>query len=487
MEVPDYSLPPIRDLRTEEPVANVDEPFDDFSPPESGGGGGGSPKLWDVPLTGLMVDPFTLAAKVLEDTSTNWQNAIPNEGDLSNILSNIFSGLTRESNSPGSIAGVIEGLFSSIEGVVGGVHTSVSTILSNFAPIAGTLSANFNTLEKRPSDGDYIYTDEFGIVYTIFKKQATPPAGIATPTGNLIFRVEFDVTIDEVVTTHVAITTFPSPDVGRLLSVLLGYVVNFIKQITGAAVSALASMVFDGIVAGLNALFTELKELLDELETALRALIAALQAELDTLTATVAALADSLQNEISNLQGQLDTLQSAIDGLNGRMNALELAMDALQAALDAIDLDPADFVTITVIGADGKYNTIKVLESTAGATAEREITWIDSDTGFGKRGKVIVAQNAPVPTPNVADVSWRKIDYVHPGGRTYTMHCLVRVANTVSGLPTYNGSEPSDTSDWPNYEITDLIIVDKATNTAKEVQSLLLPKESLPEGTNPAS
>ena len=101
-----------------------------------------------------MVDPFSISAKVLEDTLANWQSAVPSEGAISGVVSAVFAGLTRDSGSPASIASSVEALFSGVEGVVSGMQASVDTVLGNFAPIAATLSAHFDALETRPADGD---------------------------------------------------------------------------------------------------------------------------------------------------------------------------------------------------------------------------------------------------------------------------------------------------------------------------------------------
>ncbi len=126
---------------------------------------------------------------------------------------------------------------------------------------------------------------------------------------------------------------------------------------------------------------------------------------------------------------------------------------------------------VSVMMADGTYGTVSTLSYTPGGTARREITWVDSETGYGLRASFIIADGEAAPVGNIEAIDYRKIDYIHPTGVTYTMYALVRITGTEAG--------PVDSADFPNYGIKDIDIVN-TSNVAEKKQALMLPDGSLP-------
>jgi Tfp pilus assembly protein PilX len=420
---------------------------------------GGRPRLWAINLSDLNLDPFTVASKVMNSTINDWLGQIPSAGELTSIFTGAFAGLTRESGSPPSIYGAIEALFSGMSGVVSSIQNQIDSLLNDFSGIASSLSGHFNGLGEFPKNGDYVYTNEFGIVYTIFEKASGGP-GQASPTGNLIFRVEFDVTVqvdgESVSTSFVAITTIPAPDVSALVDTILQYLLQFLQQTIASLAEGVLQGVFGGIIAGLNALFEEILELLEGLLEEILARIEALEALVQQILADLAALfadVESLQDAIDVINGLIDDIQEDIIEVLAEALALNARVTAIEAQLEAAE-------DIAVIMADGTYGSISVLSYTAGATARREITWVESQTGAGQRSSFIIAQNEATPTNNIGDIDYRRIDYIHPDGTTYTVHPLVVINGAQAG--------PVVSTDFPDWPITDIEICQNNSPVSKQ-------------------
>lgn len=423
----------------------------------------GRPKLWHVDLGDVTLDPFSIAGKALENTLSQWTAVMPSESDFYALTS--LSDFDRESSAPASIASAVETMIDGLLSILSNVETAVNALLNDLNPIQTTLKNYFEGHNARPSNGDYIYTEQAGIVYTIFKQHVSKESGETIPTENQIFRVSFTLGEGESAVTYVALTLTPAPDVFALLSSVITWMVEMVKKLLACGLSAVLRGVAEGILSGLNALFTELKDLID-----------LLQAEVDALTALVNGLVTdvaNLWNALNALSTSLDSLSGDLQSLQSQVDAMQIAQNALQTALDALQATIDGAVNVSVIGADGNYHTVKVIEDTTGATAEREITWIDSDTGYGKKSKFLIKQGEPVPAANVEDVSWKKVDYIHPSGVTYAMHCLVRVANNKSSYPGYQGTEPLNTTDWPDYTVDEVIISDCEAGTSETKYALL--------------
>jgi len=444
IELPPLHLPPLEPIGPLGVIkGNIDDPFDDFSPPRSQSVGGSRPNLWDVTLTGVILNPVSIMDKVLSDTLSAWNGAIPGESSFDGVIDSVLSSLNRETAQPASIESAIQGLFNGVQSVINGMQASVDAITGSIAPISVALNSFFDGLQKFPQDGDYVYNDTLGISYTIFEKRATRPEGTADPTANLIFRVQFSVTLNdglpnEVTKNFVAMTLFPTPEIGELLTTLFNYALGLVKVALAAGVSSVVTAVVAGVINGLSSLYTELLALIEAIE-------------IPTF-------------DPGYLETAISEIQDAASALTDRVDALELAQDALQTALDALQAVIDGSATVTVIGSDGNYHTIKVQEDTTGGSAEREITWIDSSSGEGKRASFLIKSGAAAPVSNTVDVDWRQIDYIHPSGTTYQMHCLVKIVN----------GEPVDNADWPNYTVTDITIV-KSDNTTEDRQALTLP------------
>ena len=422
---------------------------------------GGRPKLWAINLSDLNLDPFTVASKVMNSTLSDWIGAVPTASQLAGIFTNAFADITRESGSPPSIYSAVEGLFSGMSGVVNSIQDQIDSLLNDFAGIASSLSGHFNNLGEFPQNGDYVYTQEFGIVYTIFEKESGGP-GQASPDGNLIFRVEFNVTAEvdgeDVVKSFVAITTIPAPDVSALVDTILGYILAFLQQVIASLAEGVLEGVFGGIVAGLQALFEEIEELLEGLLAELEARIAALEALIQGILADIAALFA----DVGSLSDAIDVVNGLIDDIQAEVISVLADAVALNARVTAIETQLAAAEDIVVMMADGTYGSISALSYTPGATARREIVWVDSITGYGKRTHFLVAQNEPAATATGQDydIGYRKVDYIHPDGTTYTVYPLVRVTGNEAG--------PTDTNDFPNWPITDIEICENNSPVSKQ-------------------
>jgi hypothetical protein len=405
-------------------------------------GGGGGAALWDVSSLNAELNPLTLVAEVLEETLSAWEAAFPTEAQIDGIISSIFDSITRTSTEPSSVAASIEALFSGLTLILDTIESGIETKLNNINPISTALSVFFENLEKFPKDGDYIYNDTLGIAYIIFEKKEEVPAGRANPTANLIFRVVFDVVLNEgepseLTRTFVAMTLIPAPDIAKLVKMILTYLIGFIQKVLSAGLSSIVTNVAGGIIGGLTELYEELLALIEAIE-------------IPSFDPTY------LENLISALDDALNTLTD-------RVNVIETAQDALQTALDAIQADIDEAVDVHVIGADGNKHTVKVMTDTTGASLEREITWIESDTGYGRKASFIVKEGAADPLANTTDVDWRQINYIHPNGRTYQMHCLVRIADAVTGFPGYIGSEPIDNESTNNFVIKEIVLCENGS------------------------
>ena len=409
-----------------------------------GGGGGGGPDIWDIDLgSDLNLDPFTLASKVLDSTINSFLGAAPGAGDFASIFTNAASSLTRITPNAPSIVSQLVALFTPLEGVIQNLISEIDTLLNDSAGISSSIESHFSALELAPKDGDYIYNTEFGICYVIFKTTSGGP-GQASPSSNLLFRVAFSATSpeSEEAVDYVAMLLVPSPDIQALINSLFGYIIGFLqKTVSGMGQGALDG-IFAGAVSGLNALFEEILLLIQALEQLLIAISNALAL---------------LSNEVAALTALVTIIEAQIVDLETRVALIETQ---LAAATD-----------ISVIMADGTYGTVSTLSYTPGGTARREITWVDSETGGGLRASFIIADGEAAPVGNIQAIDYRKIDYIHPTGVTYTMYALVRITGTEAG--------PVDSADFPNYGIKDIDIVN-TSNVAEQKQALMLPDGSLP-------
>lgn len=398
--------------------------------------GGERPYLWDVTLTGVELDPLTLMKSVLDDLITNWNNAIPSEGDFDTVIDSLVSNLTRSSTPPASVSSSIENLFNNLQGVIDSIQSTADGILNNVSPISTTLGSFFESLERYPKDGDYIYNDVLGIAYTVFEKRTERPAGTANPSGNLIFRVEFSVTLNageenEQTKNFTALTLFPAPDIGGLLETLLNYVLKLIELSLANGISSVLTGLASGILSGLNNLYNELLNIINSIPAF----------------------------DPTYLENAIDALELAMQAVEDRLDIIELAQDALEQALDALEATIDGSVTVKVIGADGNYHTIKVQEDTTGTSAKQEITWIQSSDGTGRRASFLV-DDSWSSLSNIEDIDWRQINYIHPDGTTYQMQCLVKITN----------NEPFDDTN-ANYTIT---AIEVCTATGKQSKNFLL-------------
>jgi ACT domain-containing protein len=405
-------------------------------------------RIWKVDFgEQLNLDPFTLATKLLDAISDSLIDAIPSEDQIKSIIDQIFQDLTRLSTSPGSIASALEALFAPIIAIIDSLIDEVENLLDGQDGIRTSLRNGLNSIRQFPTSGDFICTPEFGNVYNVFD------AGLVDE--NLIFRVKFTMDIDNQSKDYIAISTLPVPDVAALLKSVLKIFVNTISKGVSNSISGLGRSAFDGAVNGIKELYEELMKILQELTQLLAELsaqVSALFAQLSSLSGVVAANSAA----ILAIESKITILETAIATIEAEIALIEDRITAIEAQL-ALATD------VEVIGADGNYTTMSVLENTPGTSAKREFAWVDSSTGVGTRSNLLVANNEPAfITPNIQDIDWRQLDYIHPTGATYQVYALVNINNASSGPvnPSPLGAD---------YTKTSVAICEDGTTTTKDI------------------
>ena len=381
------------------------------------------PKLWKVSLNDVDLDPATIISKVINAIMDEIINIVsdPSQftgiflGFLSQIIDAIMSG---NAGSASGIKGMIEAVMQPIYGIIDTVDAKVEEIFGKVDPVRSTLESYFTTRGKRPRSGDFIYTDELGICYTLFKEVSDSDGTYPTP--NLIFRVPFSIGKNaegEGGTTFYALTTFPFPDIAECVKTILKALVNFISSLLGSSFEGIVQAILDAVGQALNVLYEMLMELIEmimELISELFAIINEIWEMLNSLLQQLLdleSLAEDLQNQIGDLFDELDEQNGLIDELNGLID-------------DIWDwLENAPF--IDYIDADGNVSSAMVLEDFGTYyDARSNITWIDSDNGMGHRAKALLWEEQ---SPNIVNVDWRDLEYVGADGNSYTDKFLMRL------------------------------------------------------------
>lgn len=387
--------------------------------------------LWQVGLDDLPLDPFSLGAQVIEEIVNNISDFLPSEADIKNIISSIFDSLTFLASNASSVANVIEGLFQRLRSILTRIKNIVQEILqrgANFA--ANTLSGKFNGAEEFPNSGDFIYTSAFGNVYNVFEVGAEV-RGDANPSQNTVFSVPFNVSIEGESRSYFAITTFPVPNVEKLISAIFNFLISMISKIIANGISGTIVAIFNGAVKGLKHLYEWLKRMLELLKELLLGL-------LDDLRAF--------------LLDKWDLLKELFDEyvLQNTKQIAEILQKIAELAAKMLGLE--DFIP-----------------------EEREITYLDGHDGLPMTVKYISLKGAPVPQHAIGnfEVNWRKVDFVHPTGQTWKMQALVRT-QFVSG-DDYLGNNDA-IADW---KATDVVLCEDG----QEVNKLILTADQGDFGT----
>lgn len=385
------------------------------------------PKLWKVSLEDVDLDPMTIATKVINMLMEEVLPIVSNPSQFTSIfygfLSNIIGAIT--SGNAGSASGVkelIENILTPIYGIIDTVDDKVETMLNKIDPIRDTLERYFDARGKRPRSGDMIYTDEFGICYTIFKE--TEDEDGVYPTPNLIFRVPFEIgkTEETEGTKYYALTTFPMPDIAEIVKTVIKAVVDFVSALLGSSFEGLTQSIMDAVAQAIFALY-------------------------DLLWATI----EEIFNMIDNLWNAIDSLSSAlgnnIDEILDRIGVNDTSISNLEKQLNSA-------VNLSVIASDGVAHTIRVLSDIADSDQRietswidkdgialsgkkliweysglieqplKDITWIDSDNGEGHRAKTFLWDDIH---PNVVNVDWRPVKFIGSDGYGYEYPFLLRI------------------------------------------------------------
>ena len=414
--------------------------------------------IWEADFNNITLDPFTLIKKLFDDLSGDLVNAIPTESDFNAVLQGVFSSLTRQSSTPSSVASSLVALFAPLYTIINSVNSRVTQLLQGGSGIKSTLQNLFSNEGAFPRNGDFIYTTEFGNIYNIF--EVSSPRGNFNPPDNLIYSINFSLNINGDQRNFIAIATLPVPNIAEMVKSLLEFPLDLMSKGISNGLSSLTTSSFDGIISGLQSLFTELD-----------AVIQQILGQIQSLLSSIAILEGQitfLQGQISALWAQSGLNTTAIAALTTEIAALQLQVTAIEAEvldhetrISDLELVLDSFDDVDVIGADGNYVTLKVLESTAGGTAKREITWMDVTTGLGIRSSFLIAQNEPTPTPATGAVDYRKVDYIHPDGTTYTVYPIVKITGPQAG--------PTDTNDFPNYGKDTVSLCENGTPVEKEI------------------
>ena len=397
-----------------------------------------SPKLWKVSLGDVDLDPIRIATKVIQMLMEEVLPIISNPSQFTSIfygfLSNIIGAIT--SGNAGSANGVkqlIENIMAPVYALIDTVDDKVETMLDKIDPIRDALERYFDTRGKRPRSGDMIYTDEFGICYTIFKESEDEDG--VYPTPNLIFRVPFEVGKTEGTggTKYYALTTFPMPDIAEIIKTAIKAFIDFVSALLGSSFEGLTQSIMDAVAQAIFALYELLWAIIEEILN----MISALWEAINTLT-----------EEFENIADDLDTLFGAKDEDGNRTggtegNRIRDIENQLEAAKE-----------LAVIASDGVAHTIKVLSDTAGSDQRietswiekdgttcsgkkliweykgdteqtlKDITWIDSDNGVGRRAKTLLWEEY---SPNVVNVDWRPVRFIGTDGKGYQYPFLLRL------------------------------------------------------------
>ena len=279
------------------------------------------------------------------------------------------------------------------------VDAKVEEIFGKVDPVRSALENYFTTRGKRPRSGDYIYTDEIGICYTLFKETSDDDGTYPTP--NLIFRVPFMVgnsTEGEGGTQFYALTTFPFPDIAECVKTILKAVVKFITALLGSTFEGIVQAIMDAVAQALYALYEllwEFIEMLLEMIQQLFAMIEALWAAINALWGALSDLAASLMETFSNMLDALgQDLGNQISDLGAEIGELWQELGIIDADLNDLTEILKDLIEkttfVNVIDNQGKAITIKVLEKTGvDIDMRQQLNWVHGITGTSYQAKAL--------------------------------------------------------------------------------------------------
>lgn len=355
------------------------------------------PALHVLELSDFIPDPFSIIGHVTEIVTTRLLAAVPSAAQIANIITGPLTSAAASGTDPGSVVSSVEALFAEAVGVLGDINDIVQETIQDINPVATALEAHFEEpTSSRPRNGDYIYTEAAGILYILFRQN---DEGI--PSGNTIFRVPFEV--DGV--PWCAVTTFPAPDLGKMVEQIAGVVVNLLKSLVAAVVDA----ALQAVAAGLIALFNAIQEILGDI------------ADIWEAIADILDLLNALNDLINDPDtGILKKLADQAADLAALENALNALTDAFNTIKNLVD----NRVEISAIGEDGKARVVAVFTAGEGVDKTQAFTWIQSEDGYGKRSRAILF--ADVET-NVENIDWETIDYISQTGKMMQAPILTNI------------------------------------------------------------
>ncbi len=249
----------------------------------------GGPSLHQVNFEDLLPNPFTMIQEILDDVMDSFFTALPAPSTIAERMSGIISealvdALPTSTQLANSIAAIVTSflsgagsapdlgaLFSALKTATPNASVFADAILELFAGafevldnVSEFVDAKFQEYvnvgdlitshfaaegQKQPRPGDYIYTEEIGIIYTLFPVDEET----GSPTTNLIFRVHFTVGEEESQMTWCALTSFPAPDIAafcRMMARILRQVITQGVNMAAAATAGAADGMADTLAEG---------------------------------------------------------------------------------------------------------------------------------------------------------------------------------------------------------------------------------------------
>jgi len=437
----------------------------------------GTMTLHQVDFEDLIPDPFKIMQEVMDEILNAFYEALPTAEAIAGVIENQLLNMDDYMPTAEAVAAIIQSRIESYLIGGGGAELSFETLFDSFAnsapgaeEIASMLMpyfqpaldvmegidalvqekyeayANVGTLitahfaganagegedkPSTPSPGDYLYCEEFGILYTVF------PVGYESgiPTANLVWRVHFQVGSapqgggEDTRVWWCALTTFPAPDIGAICRMLGRIGEDLIKK----SVDLIA-----GPVAGLTKTFAGFIKMalskLDEIPDAVgRAVKAALDLIWDAINALAASIpgliANALQTVWDEINRMWDSLTYALDNVSLLWQEITKVYAAITSVQEKITEILADIAllknptnSITYVGHDGQLYTAPsvALGTCIGVTKQMDIDWIGID-GNGHAMKVLMWDGTYMPEA----VNSETLELVNSDGDIYEVNTV---------------------------------------------------------------
>ena len=297
------------------------------------------PRIWKVNLAELQLDPITLLFRVLKSVSSEIVAAVSNPSVFYDAIIGYFNDFIDVIMNPdydgdgefttSDISAQIDAIVDNILlPIIDGIDNKVEVVCGDALPISNALSEYFSS--QLPQNGDYIYTDELGLCYTIFQEDKENNC----PTPNLIFRVRFSIAG----VNYYALTLFPFPDIAECAKTLLESIVGWIKSFISSSIQGLVNAILD-MANGIIKKALNLKEILD---TAMKAADAALEASMQMLEqfATDAnAIANDALRRVGSAMESITDLTTRIDAFD---SLYESSMERMSENLNSLSTEQED-------------------------------------------------------------------------------------------------------------------------------------------------